>query len=67
MDFCSTVSGPDAPRRLTSRLAARLDRFPQMAVLAARKAVADARITTALSTSFGFGGQNAVLVLAASA
>ncbi|KNB53863.1 beta-ketoacyl-[acyl-carrier-protein] synthase family protein [Streptomyces caatingaensis] len=42
VDFCCAVDGLDAPARLTPRLALRLDRFSQMALLAAREAMADA-------------------------
>ncbi|MEU7148777.1 beta-ketoacyl-[acyl-carrier-protein] synthase family protein [Streptomyces sp. NPDC045456] len=44
VDFSCQVCDLDAPRRLTPRLALRLDRFSQMALIAAREAVADAQL-----------------------
>ncbi|MEU4797571.1 beta-ketoacyl-[acyl-carrier-protein] synthase family protein [Streptomyces sp. NPDC023327] len=42
VDFSCHVTDLDAPGRLTPRLALRLDRFTQMALIAAREAAADA-------------------------
>ena len=44
VDFSCQVPGLDAGSRLTPRLALRLDRFTQMALVAGREAVADARL-----------------------
>ncbi|MEU6485380.1 beta-ketoacyl-[acyl-carrier-protein] synthase family protein [Streptomyces sp. NPDC046887] len=44
VDFSCQVTDLDAVRRLTARLAVRLDRFTQMAIIAAREAVHDARL-----------------------
>ncbi|MEV6975629.1 beta-ketoacyl-[acyl-carrier-protein] synthase family protein [Kitasatospora sp. NPDC093806] len=47
VDFSCQAEDFDAPARLGGRLARRLDRFSQLAVLAAREAVADARLDPA--------------------
>ncbi|MGV9264021.1 beta-ketoacyl-[acyl-carrier-protein] synthase family protein [Kitasatospora sp. NPDC003701] len=61
-DFCCTVDPYDAPGLLGGRLARRLDPFAQLAVLAAREAVADARLDPA-----GWDGARVGVVLGVSA
>ncbi|MEU1144500.1 beta-ketoacyl-[acyl-carrier-protein] synthase family protein [Streptomyces sp. NPDC005863] len=46
VDFSCQVAHLDAAARLTARVALRLDRFTQMALIAAREAVADAGLDT---------------------
>ncbi|MFF2044247.1 beta-ketoacyl-[acyl-carrier-protein] synthase family protein [Kitasatospora sp. NPDC058170] len=62
VDFSCRVDAYDAPALLGGRLARRLDRFAQLAVLAAREAVADARLDPA-----GWDGTRVGVVLGVSA